>query len=318
MRTLILVGVAAGALLAADMAAAQGTVAKAAEAAEAAREAVGSATAKPAVDAAPLVTTPITPAPTVRKMAPVAPAPVIRAATPAPVEKAPDHGVTYAADDGAPVRTEVRREYRTMANGAPAGEWTCTYSSPDAREYRCTLDGTAAAGTPAMVHQAGPAPQWADADWEAEEEAHRRDLERACRPDKGLGGSVIGGLLGGFAGNRIAGRGNRTVGTLLGGALGAIGGRMIDQAEDRKACRAAVRRIEDRRAGWQAAGHGYGHGGGWYSPGYMIVTTTTPAAMETVEEITTTTHYETVPVARKRHAPRKRAYKPRPKPRCGC
>lgn len=323
MRTLMLMGVAAGALFAANPAVAQDSAARAAQAATAAREAVGNAAVTPPAEAPPLVTTPVAPAPVVRKAVPTPVAPMLSVRMPeAPVAgDMPDHGVSYAADEAAAIRTEVRREYRTMADGASPGQWTCTYSDPDAREYRCTLDGQAPADAATMMHTAaGPHP-WSDRDWDAEEEAHRRDLERACRPDSGLGGSVLGGLLGGFAGNRIVGRGNRTAGTLLGGALGAIAGRVIDQAEDRRACRAAVRRIEDRRAGWQAAGYGYGqgYGHGWYTPGYMLVTATTPAAMETVEEITTTTHYESVPVARKRYAPKKRSiHKPRPKPRCAC
>ncbi len=49
-------------------------------------------------------------------------------------------------------------------------------------------------------------------------------------------GAVVGGLFGAFLGNRIAGRGNRTLGTILGGAIGAAGGSAIGckmQKEDR-------------------------------------------------------------------------------------
>lgn len=70
---------------------------------------------------------------------------------------------------------------------------------------------------------------------------------------------------------------------------------------------------------YQHGGYGYssyGYGYGWYSPGVVVVTTiTTPAITETVET-TTKTYYENAPV-RKRYAPKKK-WKPRPKPRCAC
>lgn len=59
----------------------------------------------------------------------------------------------------------------------------------------------------------------------------------ACRRDSGLGGAAIGAAAGGLAGNRIAGRGNRTGGTLIGAGVGAIAGMVIDKAEDRERCK---------------------------------------------------------------------------------
>jgi uncharacterized protein YcfJ len=59
----------------------------------------------------------------------------------------------------------------------------------------------------------------------------------ACRRDSGLGGAAIGAAAGGLAGNRIAGRGNRTGGTLIGAGVGAVAGMVIDKAEDRERCR---------------------------------------------------------------------------------
>ncbi len=55
----------------------------------------------------------------------------------------------------------------------------------------------------------------------------------APRRDDGLGGAAIGAVVGGVAGNRIAGRGNRTAGTLIGAGAGAVTGMAIDKAEDR-------------------------------------------------------------------------------------
>ena len=53
---------------------------------------------------------------------------------------------------------------------------------------------------------------------------------RQC--DNGTGGTVIGAIAGGLAGNEIAGRGDKTVGTIIGGALGALAGRAIDKGND--------------------------------------------------------------------------------------
>lgn len=52
------------------------------------------------------------------------------------------------------------------------------------------------------------------------------------RRDTGLGGAAIGAVAGGIAGNVIAGRGNRTAGTLIGAGVGAVAGYAIDKAED--------------------------------------------------------------------------------------
>ncbi|MBN8806588.1 MAG: glycine zipper 2TM domain-containing protein, partial [Sphingopyxis terrae] len=43
---------------------------------------------------------------------------------------------------------------------------------------------------------------------------------------------IIGAIAGGLAGHEIAGRGDRTVGTIIGGAVGAIAGRAIDKGND--------------------------------------------------------------------------------------
>lgn len=50
-----------------------------------------------------------------------------------------------------------------------------------------------------------------------------------CKRDNGTTGLIIGGVVGGLAGNEIAGRGDRTLGTILGAAGGAILGRAIDR-----------------------------------------------------------------------------------------
>jgi len=69
----------------------------------------------------------------------------------------------------------------------------------------------------------------------------RADWLTECRRrmsyDNGLGGAAIGGIAGGLLGNRIAGRGNRTVGTIAGAAVGAVAGMAIDKGEDKNRAR---------------------------------------------------------------------------------
>lgn len=61
---------------------------------------------------------------------------------------------------------------------------------------------------------------------------HRYRGNRRCY-DKGNGGLAIGGIAGGLAGNALAGRGDRTVGTILGAGVGALAGRAIDRSDGR-------------------------------------------------------------------------------------
>ncbi|HSX56006.1 MAG TPA: glycine zipper 2TM domain-containing protein, partial [Sphingomonas sp.] len=53
----------------------------------------------------------------------------------------------------------------------------------------------------------------------------------------GDGGTIVGAIAGGLAGNALAGRGDRTLGTILGGAVGAIAGREIDRSDRPGYCR---------------------------------------------------------------------------------
>lgn len=65
----------------------------------------------------------------------------------------------------------------------------------------------------------------------------RRYINRGQHPCKdGDGGTVIGAIAGGLAGNALAGRGDRTIGTILGGALGAVAGRAIDRSDPPRGC----------------------------------------------------------------------------------
>lgn len=143
--------------------------------------------------------------------------------------------------------------------------------------------------------------------------------QRLGKRDNGLGGALIGGLVGGVAGNRIAGKRHRTGGTLIGAGAGALAGMAIDKAEDhgraRDECEAYLADYEARYQqnhagyGYGQRGYGYqagGYGGGCCSPMMMVPVMMMPRAepecTETVEYV-----YEDVPVRpARRIVPRKR------------
>lgn len=64
---------------------------------------------------------------------------------------------------------------------------------------------------------------------------HHRDRygyrHRSYRCDRGTGGTIIGGVVGGLAGREVARRGNKTEGAIIGAAVGALAGRAIDKAD---------------------------------------------------------------------------------------
>lgn len=53
----------------------------------------------------------------------------------------------------------------------------------------------------------------------------------------GDGGTIVGAIAGGLLGNLIAGRGDKTIGTIIGGAGGALAGRAIDRSDRPNYCR---------------------------------------------------------------------------------
>lgn len=131
-----------------------------------------------------------------------------------------------------------------------------------------------------------------DHDRYADHRSRAEYMER-CRRDNGLGGALIGGAVGAVAGNRIAGRGNRTAGTLIGGAVGAVAGAAIDVSEDDR-CEGYEReyRRDDRQ--YRHPTHGYyrqSPGYYWYYPAPTVTTVIVQPATTTT---TTTTTYEDV------------------------
>jgi hypothetical protein len=63
--------------------------------------------------------------------------------------------------------------------------------------------------------------------WLAECRRNQRGRDR----DGGRGGAAIGGVIGGVIGNRVAGDGDRLIGTVAGAAVGAAAGAAIDRAD---------------------------------------------------------------------------------------
>jgi len=56
-----------------------------------------------------------------------------------------------------------------------------------------------------------------------------RDGRTYCRKADDTTGAIIGGVAGGVIGHEVAGRGDRTLGTLLGAGIGVVGGRAIER-----------------------------------------------------------------------------------------
>lgn len=113
----------------------------------------------------------------------------------------------------------------------------------------------------------------ARADWLDECRANRRHGRRG----NAAGGAVVGGVVGGILGNAVAGRGDRTVGTIAGAAVGAVAGGAIGNSADRRRDRYATDYCESYLArymsyGYSRSGYGYGYG---YRPMMVMV----PVAM---------------------------------------
>lgn len=140
--------------------------------------------------------------------------------------------------------------------------------------------------------------------------------------DGGVAGAVIGGVVGGVAGNVIAGRGDKTVGTLAGAALGAVAGAAIGNAQDNRQAKDYCESYLDyySRPGYGAyPGGAYGYpvapaaGSGYPAGAYpvygyavpmMMVPVAQPAERRNCTRTITTEEWVTVPV-RQRTIPRR-------------
>ncbi len=225
----------------------------------------------------------------------------------------PDVRVYTGYSDRVPSEVEYRNMAGYDAEGRWTGTWNGTYETPDGRRYDGSYEGTVEG------HGAGyPPPPHDGYHGGGFDPRHDAEMERRCGRGGTVGGAVVGGVVGGIAGNRIAGQGDRTVGTVIGGGLGAVAGAAIGDAADKKTCDQwwSSRGSHHGAASYYHSGYGYGYG--YYTPGVVVTTIITggaPIVTETIET-TTKTYYENAPI-RKRYGGKKK-WKPKPKPRCAC
>ncbi len=209
------------------------------------------------------------------------------------------------------------------------GEWAGTYTNDEGQVYEGTYRGTsvgapvyadgtdnggnygyapvapphhpapvaepAPAGAPyqAAPHHAAPYPQQAPANY-----ATPRGYEsyERCLKGRGIAGGAIGAIIGAVAGNRIAGRGDRLVGSLIGGGVGALAGVGIEKAVNKCERYLPVPQQQYRPApqGYYPQQQPYGYG--WYYQQQAPVTTVTVVPGNVVTTTTTTEEvvYDTV------------------------
>lgn len=244
-------------------------------------------------------------------------------------------------------------EYRE--DGSYQGEWQGTYRDAEGRTYEGEYSGT-------FIGDGNMAPHWGsradqnsrpehyvpypdDRGFDNERSEELAYLEQ-CKKSSGIGGAIVGGAIGAFAGNRIAGRGNRLGGSLIGGGLGAVAGAAIDQGSDR--CRKLLKQhgyerqdtarypahppVQHHRpqppqtypaypSGWNGQ-----YGQAYYYPQAQPMVTTIIIQSAPVTTTTTTTYIEeevvySKPTYKKRWKPAaKKVWKPAPKaePLKGC
>ncbi|MEH6790772.1 RcnB family protein [Parasphingorhabdus sp.] len=244
----------------------------------------------------------------------------------------------YYGDDRSTYQGDWNGAYRE--DGSYQGEWQGTYRDADGRVYEGEYAGT-------FIGEGSMAPHWsAGADarsdcrvdprfdprgcgeanaWRGPDRGYpgydEADRERAeelaylerCKESSGIGGAIVGGAVGAFAGNRIAGRGNRLAGSLIGGGLGAVAGAAIEQGTDR--CRHLLKKYgyDGQQAGHYPARPPVQHHqppapqgyptypsgwSGYYTPGYYYpqvqqpMVTTIVVQSAPVTTTTTTTYVE--------------------------
>ena len=180
---------------------------------------------------------------------------------------------------------------------------------------------TAPMAHPGAYHAPAQAPAYDPVAWDRAKADWLTECRRRMGGSKSkTAGAVVGGLFGGLLGNRIAGRGNRTVGTIAGAAVGAVAGGAIGASADRNRARDYCEAyLEDSLAGYYGpgqGGYGYGYQQAGYGPvqyGYamqpmviMVPVMHHPAPAKARECVETTVIEEWVPVktAKRRIAPR--------------
>jgi Ni/Co efflux regulator RcnB len=142
-----------------------------------------------------------------------------------------------------------------------------------------------------------------------------------CLKSNGVAGGAIGAILGGVAGNRIAGRGDRLGGSLLGAGLGGLAGVAIEKAMTKCNRHQPRAELPPRGPYYPPQGqypqhHGWQGGYYYYPQAPMVTVTVVPGSSHTTTTVTEEVYYETVKTYPRKKVVRK--WKPKPKPRCIC
>ncbi len=190
-------------------------------------------------------------------------------------------------------------------------------STPDTRpEWR-------GAPQPAGHHPLGQSqPGYDQAAWQQAREGWLAECRSRQGNGKKVGGIVIGSVLGGVVGNRVAGKGNRTLGTVAGAAVGGIAGGAIGDAADKRSARDWCESYLEQHTTW-GPGYGQSHGQNVVGYGqmpmtvmvpvaYVQVVTTAPAQQRECQETIVTEEWISVPTRTRTST---RYIAPRPKPR---
>lgn len=169
-------------------------------------------------------------------------------------------------------------------------------------EWRGAVPGAPYAAQPAGYDRPGydtAAWQQARADWLAECRRNHRG-----RNGKAVG-AVLGGVVGAVAGNRIAGHGDRTLGTIAGAAVGAMAGGAIGNGSDNRRARDYCEAYLDRYTSQPPSrpqGYGYAYQPVMVMMPVMLATRPSAPPRECVETVVTE---EWVPVA----SPRRKVHR---------
>lgn len=221
------------------------------------------------------------------------------------------------------------------------GEWDGEYVDPQGRVFEGDWSGTVtrhddSTGHPAPSSHGVGAPYTGPID-RGYSQGYTGPIERGysgnysvprgyegyerCLKSNGVAGGAIGAILGGVAGNRIAGRGDRLGGSLLGAGLGGLAGVAIEKAMNK--CNRYQPRAElpPRGPYYPPQGqypqhHGWQGGYYYYPQAPMVTVTVVPGSSHTTTTVTEEVYYETVKTYPRKKVARK--WKPKPKPRCIC
>ncbi len=226
-------------------------------------------------------------------------------------------------------RQITEADYRERWTGSWEGEW-----APDGTSYNGTFRGTYRPDTPYAYDDrdryykpygderaAGEDVYYDQNVYRGQADDYRysrsyeqsgydpREMEHLCGHDATVGGAVVGGLIGGVAGNRIAGRGKRTEGTIIGAGVGAVAGSAIGNAADRQRCEAwranyrgrgnvwygERRPTMPRGYGYPARGYAYAYPAYYYASAPVVTTVIVESGCGCQQAYeTVTTEYETV------------------------